>query len=163
MPVELEDWAASLSKSARRTAKSLTTKALRAETKRLALVLRKYAPRRTGALRKSIRWVGANVLASDYARVQSEGGRVVPRRYAFLAVPLRADYRPGPGFITARERNGVRAVLSRNTYEVWAIRRRSVLVKGSHFMERGLEEHQRGVTDALDQSIWLGRLKELGG
>lgn len=139
MPDELVDWAA---QKAARMVKADFRTALAAEAQRLASTLSRYAPVRSGFLRRSFHSAGKQVRSADYARIVSEGGVIRAKRGRMLTIPV-PGYVPGPDYVTVSDRSGGQAIFRRGTYELWAIRRREVIVRGSGYLTRATQDFLR--------------------
>lgn len=142
MADELFDhWATRLAADYREVAGQLPL-TLAQEAQLLAATTRRLAPKATRALERSIRAQGPEVVSGlPYAEIQSTGGIIQARQHGWLTIPVRRGYRPAPGFVTVRSRDGNQIVVRSGTYELWAIRRREVRMRGSQYLERALEEH----------------------
>jgi hypothetical protein len=137
-------WAARLAQGIRKSVGQLP-RTLEEEAQHLAAATRLFAPRKSGALQESIRAQGPEVIvagpAAAYAKIQNDGGPIVARRHGWLTIPVRPGYVPGPGLVTLKSRDGNQIVVRSGTYELWAIRRRVVTLKGSRYADRALEVH----------------------
>lgn len=146
MAVELEVWAGRLADELRELAKA----DLESEASHLLRIARRYAPGRLGT---KLRTQGAQVVSDvPGAQLLSEGGTIRPKRARWLLIPLPGrprDAGKGPGYVTVGKRADVRYVLDRQTKELVAVRKLSVTIRGSRWMDRALEEHVREATDRL--------------
>lgn len=142
MPVELDYWAGRLARKFRDEPKK-AERDLKEEAKALRDHLKATAPRAKGRLMRSIYAKEFSVITYvAYAEVQNEGAKVVPKRRAWLTIPLRKGYRASSRqFFTINGRDGNQYVLRKKTRELWAIRRRSIVIPGSGWMDRGLRTH----------------------
>jgi hypothetical protein len=142
-----DQWAGELAHDLRQAPRAVDTQ-LHAETRVLAGITRRLAPRASGALAESIEPDGLTVVSDvPYAELQSTGGTVTARQHGWLTIPVRAGYRPGGGYVTVRGRDGNPIVMRSGTYELWAVKRRSVRVPGSRYLQRALEQHLESGTD----------------
>lgn len=115
---------------------------MRQEARLLAARVRRLAPVDSRRLQNSIRETEAAVTSDvPYAEIQDQGGVITARQHGWLTIPVRRGYRPAPGFVTLRSRDGNQIVVRSGTRELWAIRRREVRIKGSRYLERALEGH----------------------
>jgi hypothetical protein len=145
----LERWAPRLAGELRDLPEALDRE-LTEEADRLARTTARHAPRRTGFLARSFKGDEQQVTSTaPYAVTASEGGVIRARAHGWLLIPVRPGYRPGPGFVTVRARNGERVVLRAGTPELWAIRRREVRIRGSRYLERALEDHLQGAPERV--------------
>jgi hypothetical protein len=144
--ITLEAWTRLLGRDLRALPREMDG-AVQVEGDGLAATARALAPRRTGALRRSIRVVrdrrGRTMITSSHpgAEVQSAGGTVRPERGEWLRVPLsgRSDT---PGEWIRRARDGRLFVGSRS--RIVAVLVRSVRLRGSGYLERALQAHLDG-------------------
>jgi len=148
MAQDLERWAPRLAAELQQLARELPD-VPSTEATHLADQVRRLAPRRTGFLRRSIAARGPEVLAAEYAEIQSEGGTIRALRRGWLTIPVRPGYTPGPGYVTVRGRDGNQYVVRSGSYELWAIRRRSVRIPGTRFLPRALAAHLRAAEERL--------------
>lgn len=148
MSDELERWAPETAGDHDRLGRRLP-ELLEPEAEGLAGTARQLAQKRSGALRRSILARGLSVLSdSPYAVLQSEGGIVRSKRYGWLTIPVRAGFVPGPGFATVRSGTG-QIVVRSGTLQLWAVRRRQVLIRGNRFLVRALEQHRQQAADRV--------------
>lgn len=141
MPDELEHWAPHLARDLDRVRRDLP-EILEVEADHLAATTRRLAPRRSGALRASIMARGPDVTSSvPYAVLQSEGGVIKALRRGWLTIPVRRGYKPGAGYVTVRGRDGHQYVVRSGSYDLWAVRRRQVRIRGSRYLDRALAAH----------------------
>lgn len=137
-------------------------KELGLETDALRDELKKSAPKKRGRLEKSIRSKGLSVVTrSRYAIMQDQGGRIDPKRRAWLTIPVKKGYRPGPKYFTITGRDGNQYVLRRGSRELWAIRRRFVMIPATHFLQHGLDKHLAQTDERLAKRA-EDRLSEAG-
>lgn len=123
------------------------------EAASLAGWLRRTAPRRTGALLRSISARSNEVVALNYADIQDEGGTIRAVRRGWLTIPVRPGYVPGPGYVTVRGRDGNQYVLRSGSFELWAVRRRSVRIRGSRWKSRALAQHLREAEERVAEQL----------
>lgn len=105
----------------------------------LVRLLRANSPRDSGRLARSWQQRGPNVFSRvPYARIQNQGGRIVPRRHGFLIIPFRSNnYTPGDsGYV----RSG-KYIVKRGSPEVVAHLRRHVDIKGTKYIERSIRTY----------------------
>lgn len=140
MSQDLERWAPDLAADLERVRRDLP-QIPRDEAPHLADQIRRLAPKRSGFLRRSVQPRGPEVLAAEYAGIQSEGGTIKAIRRGWLTIPVRPGYTPGPGYVTVRGRDGNQYVVRSGSYELWAVRRRSVRIPGTRFLPRALAAH----------------------
>lgn len=152
MSVDLERWAPKLAREFDELARDLPDVPTE-EAKHLAGEIRRVVPRRSGFLLRSVEPRGSEVLAADYAGIQSEGGTIKAVRRAWLTIPVRPGYVPGPGFVTVRGRDGNQYVIRSGSYELWAVRRRTVRIPGTRFLPRALEAHLKASTERLETKL----------
>ena len=157
MALELEVWAGRLAAELR----EMATLDLQPEAGHLLRIARRYAPGRLGT---KLRTQGAQVVSDvPGAQLLSEGGTIRPRKARWLLIPLPgrpANVGQGPNYVTVGLRIDVRYVLDRNTRELVAVRKLSVTIKGSRWMDKALEEHRREAADRLERD-GTRRLTEL--
>ncbi len=141
MAQELERWAPELARDLERVRRDLP-EYIEDEAGHLTVEVRKRAPHKSGALRRSFFPRGPDVLTdSPYANIQSEGGVIRSLRHGWLTIPVRPGYTPGAGYVTVRGRDGNQYVVRSGSYQLWAVRRREVRIRGTGYLDRALAEH----------------------
>jgi hypothetical protein len=149
---ELERWARQLPKDLTRVQREIP-EYLEDEAQRLAATTRRFAPRQSGALRASILARGLQIAALPYAEIQSTGGRIRSQKHGWLTIPVRPGYSPGTGYVTVRGRDGNQYVLRSGTVQLWAVRRREVLIRGTRYLERALSVHLERAGERVGQRL----------
>lgn len=152
MATELERWAPELANDLARVGKEAESY-LVPEAEHLATSIRRVAPVRSRALLRSIVARELDVSALDYATLQSEGGTVKALHHGWLTIPVRPGYTPSGGYVTVKGRDGNQYVIRSGTMELWAARRRSVRIRGTQFLRRGLDDHLAGAGDRIAKRI----------
>lgn len=148
MSAELERWAAAYAKRLEAEPKRLVAD-LKLEAESLRDHLKRTAPKKKGRLAKSIYAKDASILTYvPYATIQDEGGEVRAKRVTWLTIPLRPGYRKNSKqFFAITGRDGNQYILrklkkgQKGRPELWAIRRRSVILPGTGYRQRALDAH----------------------
>jgi hypothetical protein len=146
MAIELEVWAGRLAHELR----ELAALDQEAEAGQLLRIARRYAPGRLGT---QLRTQGAQVVSDvPGAQLLSEGGTIRPKRARWLLIPLPGrpkNVGQGPNYVTIGKRADIRYVIDRQTKELVAVRKLSVTIRGSRWMDKALEEHTREAEQRL--------------
>lgn len=148
MSVELERWTVGYSRRLEAEPKRLVAD-LQLEAESLRDHLKRTAPKKKGRLAKSIYAKDASILTYvPYATTQDEGAEIRAKRVTWLTIPLRPGYRKNSKqFFAITGRDGNQYILrklkkgQKGRPELWAIRRRSVLIPATNFRQRALDTH----------------------
>jgi hypothetical protein len=133
----------------------------RLEARVFLAIVKRLSPFRSGALRES--WIKRrNQVLSDspYAAIQDRGGRI-QGRMRDLFIPLAASVRPtSPGNVTLPGKAGP-FVLDRSSRSLVAVRRASVIIRGSGYLQRAEDELTRaGAERAMVELEMLGDMRQ---
>jgi len=112
----------------------------------------RLAPRVSGRLRRSFDTRGSAVTSSvDYAELVDRGGTIRARAHGFLLVPVRPGQRPLDA-VTVGPR-GAQVIVRSGTYELWAVRRREVRIRGTRYLQRAEAAHVREARKDLAEEL----------
>lgn len=154
MQVDVYTWLRGLSRAPQQLSGDVLPRLPESEARLLAGYCSRYAPVRTGRLRRSFSARGPDVVSTaPYARIVSEGGVVRAKRYPFLTIPLRDGYARGQGNISVPDGKGGQYVFQRGTRGLIAVRRREVRIPGNGYLQRALEAYQADARQRIGADI----------
>lgn len=146
MAVELDIWAGRLAHQLEQLPPDLHE-----EAQALLRIAKRHAP---GKLGETLSAPDERVVSSvPYAQFTSEGGTIRPKLAQWLRIPLPGqpdDAGKGPGYVTIGE-GPTRYVIRKDTRELVAVRKLSVTIRGTHWMEHALREHEASAEHRLSE------------
>lgn len=138
MAVSLSSWYGRLAKDLEQLPPNLEL-----EAGRMLRVARRFAP---GKLGEAFERDHASVVSeAPYAEILSTGGTIRAKGPWGLRIPLPGQPENagrGRAYFTVRKPNGDGLVFRKSTRELVAVRKMSVTLRGSRWMEHALAEHE---------------------
>ncbi len=145
MASQLDQWTALMRKRLAGEPKAVKDD-LYFETDRLRDQAQSLAAFKTGRLRRSIKSKGLIVLSRHPAALfQNKGGILKAKKHEFMTIPVRPGFRRAPKYVTIKRADGSEFVIRRGTTQLWAVKRRAIVIAGNRYLDRALDRHL-GVT-----------------